>query len=43
MWAINTIVDNIGWYELGVTNIGGDTGIIFSNTDDVIVCFAKNW
>jgi hypothetical protein len=47
-YAINNITDNIGWIDIDVSYITGDTGIIFQVSEDLDLCFARtgerwNW
>jgi Collagen triple helix repeat (20 copies) len=39
---ITNITNNTGWYTFDFTNIVGDSGPIFNNSDCVIVCFSKS-
>ena len=41
LFGENTITNNIGWFTLTVTYLGGDTGTIFNTNDDVVICFAR--
>jgi len=40
-YAINSIIDNTGWCSLTTSYISGDTGPIFSNIENIVVCFAR--